>query len=246
MKRILIALALLFLSGNALFASAQVSPANSRLVVSDYGTLLDVLNADGTPRFDKLKLDGFLLTYQVGKGPKKTVWATGETDVRELRFVSRTADENSITVTITTDDNALVITNRFILTRERQELIITRSIKNNSGKRLNLLAPKQFLDPKLLGIERANCTTELTEESVRHASERVTAYDCRGTQCLSFLERPPHNPPCLTIICMQDQTRGLVAADVFGNCKVISLKGHPKPDMRELSFTVGVFQVFAN
>jgi hypothetical protein len=247
MKRILIGLALLFLSGNALFASAQVLPVNpSRLVVSGHGTLINILNADGTPRFGKLTLDGFRLTYQVEKGPKKTIWANGETDVRGVRFVRRTAGADSITVTVRTYDNALVIKNRFILTRDRQELIIIRTIRNNSGQRLHLSAPKQFLDPKLLGIERANCATVISEETVEQASYRVTAYDCAGPQCVSFLERPPHFPPCLTIICMQDQNTALMAADVTGNCKAISLKGHAKRNLRKKSFTVGVFHIFPN
>jgi hypothetical protein len=211
---------------------------------------LEVRNADGTSRSGKLTLDGFRLTYQVGKGPKKTVWANGETDHSNFQIGERTAAGNSIIQTVTTDDNNLEITTRFTLNQERGALIIVRSVKNNSGQRLNLLAAKQFLDPKLLAVDGATCNTTFNEESVRQASQRVTAHTCENNEC-EFATRPPHDPPCTTLNCFnQTQTpwRAFMAADVIGNddCNGFSLKSHPKPNMRLRRFGAGVIGVIDN
>jgi hypothetical protein len=244
MKRNLIALALLVLSGSALFASAPVElrPDDPRLVVSRYGTLLKVLNADGSSRFDDLKLDGFWLKYQVD-GTENTVWANGETDHSGLRPVQFDVVQGSVSVTVKTDDDALEITSRFTLNEQGGRLIISRSLKTSPGRHLNLLETKQYLDPKLISKEWSKCPPARSSAILRQQGrDRVRVKVCEG-QCSDFEARPPTDPPCSTVNCTENLNptyRAFLATEQVGACKRLSLSGRRKPDMTQMQFAVRV------
>lgn len=212
MKRNLIALALVLFFGNVLFASAQDTVPDawlngSTLRVSEYGTLLDVQNANGTSRFGTLNRDGFLVRYSLG-GEMKTVQAIGATAGEGLRAGQVTVEGNSTIVTVKTADDALEITSRFTLHKvdKKESIIIRRSLKNISSGDLKVVATTQYLDPKVIGGRGAQflpAQTSQRREANRlkqEAARRVTTFGCEG--CL-LLERPPHDPPCFTIVCWE-------------------------------------------
>ena len=84
MKRIFVALTLVVFSGSLLLASGQsTSRSQQRLIISQYGTLLDILDENGKSRFGKLKGDGFAITYKV-KDKEVTASARGATEAKGL------------------------------------------------------------------------------------------------------------------------------------------------------------------
>lgn len=224
MKRSLFSLALVLFSGSVLLASAQLSPvqstASTRLVVSEYGTLLDVPNAADRRSVGALTADGFEVSYRF-RGQTKIVWARGTTNGSGLRRGQVNVHGNSTTVTVTTDDNALEISTRFTLNERTRMLIISRGVKNLSSQTLSMVI-KQYLDPKLIG------TTCLTSPRllIQEASRQLRANGRECNNCIQLSERPPVDPPCLTVICMENSSyrnRPLVTTQVIG-CRRLSLR----------------------
>jgi hypothetical protein len=147
MKRILIALTLVLFSGSLLLATGQSrTGSRQRLIISQYGTLLDILDAKGKSRYGKLKSDGFAITYKVN-GKEGQVAARGVTDAEglvpgKINYYGRTA-----TVSVMTEDKMLQITSYFILNEIRNTLTILRRITNKSGMPLQLTSTRHYLDP---------------------------------------------------------------------------------------------------
>lgn len=228
MKRNLIALALVLFSGGLLFASGQslsrTQSSSLRVTISKYGTLSDVLKAGGSTRFGELTLDGFEVSYKF-EGEMKTVWAKGETDVKDLWPGDVKVDGNSASVTVKTVDGAWEITSLFALDEQGRMLTISRSIKNISGQPLSIEAVKQYVDPKLTG---ATCSTTMTLLDQK-ARQKVRANGCENTSC-PLAERPPHDPPCFTVVCMQESAlyRPLMTTEETPDCKKVVLKWQPR------------------
>lgn len=200
MKRILIAVVLMLFSGSLLLTNGQ-SPSqpgssSSRLIISEYGTLLDVLDADGKSRFGSLKHAGFRLSYKLNGKKTKTVWASAAVSVG-LRPGQIKVDKNTASVTVTTDDGALEITSEFTLDDGTNQLIIRRILKNTSVKELGL-QQTEYLDSKLMG---SSGSTSLKT----FALQRVRASGCNDTPTA---ERPP-SAPCLTALCADVHWPGL-------------------------------------
>ena len=192
MKRILIALVLMLLSGNLLLtkgqSSSQPGSSGSRLIISEYGTLLDVLDADGKSRFGSLQHAGFRLSYKLNGKKTKTVWASGA-DSAGLRPGKIRVDKNTTSVTVTINDGALEITSEFTLDEGTNQLIIRRTLKNTSVKELGV-QQTEYLDSKLMGSPGS---TPLRT----YALQRIKASGCNDTPTA---ERPP-SAPCLTGLC---------------------------------------------
>lgn len=234
MKRNLIALALVLFFGNVLFASAQVVPVQGlptgslTLVVSEYGTLLDVRNADGTSRFGRLNRDGFRVKYKLG-GEMKTVRAIGADHVVGVQPGLVSVDGNSVSVTVTTDDYALQITNRFNFYKAdgkfTDSLIIRRTLKKISNRDLKAVTTTQYVDPKVMRTWLSINPTSHQREARRlkkESARRLTAFACDGCQ---LLERPPHDPPCLTIFCSENSASRPLLATRWSE---ISLRWKPR------------------
>jgi hypothetical protein len=199
MKRILITVVLMLFSGGLLLTNGQ-SPSqpgssSSRLIISEYGTLLDVLDADGKSRFGALKHAGFRSSYKLSGNKTKIVSAIGA-DSAGLRPGQIHVDGNSTSVTVTTDDGALEITSEFTIDDQTNQLIIRRTIKNTSNKKLDL-QQTEYLDSKLMG-------TSGSTSLKRRASRRVKGSGCNDEHG----ERPP-SAPCLILVCKEVHWPGL-------------------------------------
>jgi hypothetical protein len=136
MKSKLIALALVLFFGNVLVASAQMASrrqvTGSRLIISRYGTLLDVVDAKGKSRFGKLKRDGFRVSYKTKTEAAKTLYAIGATSAKGLVPGEVRYHAGSARVTVMSEDKKLAIMSYFALDEKATTLFIRRTIRNIS------------------------------------------------------------------------------------------------------------------
>ena len=204
MKRILIAVALMLFSCSLLLTKGQSpsQPGSSslKLVINEYGTFLNVLNADGTSRFGAFEHGGFRLKYKLkGEKPKTVRAGVGAADSARLRPGQINSNGNSASVTVTTDDGNLEIRNEFTFNELTNQLIIRRTLKNKntSSSQLSLVSIEQYLDRKRIGIGSGFSLSQVRNM----AAERVRATGCIDNTQSQYLERPPHDPPCLTLNC---------------------------------------------
>lgn len=204
MKTKFIAMVLTLLSASGTLTIGKPLPAKQShprlqsFAISQYGTLLQVFNSKGESRFGMLDLDGYSVSYKFrGQDKTRTVSALGETAVIGLQPGRVTVDGQSASVTVTTDDYALEITNSFTLNLERDRLTIRRSVKNMSGKSLTLMRTEQYLEPKLLGVQSTLGSEPIKEAVLR---QRTIANGCTDQAA----DSPPHNPPCYTVVCSQN------------------------------------------
>jgi hypothetical protein len=204
MKRNLFSLALLLFSGSVLLASAQTlprkpQPTGPSLIISEYGTLVDVFDADGKSLFGKLERDAFRVSYRTN-GKTSSVFAVGAANVKRLQQGLQPGevklDGLSASVTITTTDKALQITSHFSVDAVAKELIIRRSFRNISGRHLRLLSTKQSVDPRLIfGGTSATDRRKLAQLAYGVIKAGRTKDDCRAGDC------PDPPPPCFVIWC---------------------------------------------
>ena len=202
MKRILIAVALMVFSCSLLLTNgrspSQPGSSSLKLVINEYGTFLNVLNADGTSRFGAFEHGGFRLRYKLkGEKPETVQAGVGAADSAGLQPGSINGNGNSASVTVTTVDGKLVIKNEFTFNELTNQLIIRRTLKNNSNSPLSLEFMEQYLDRERIGIE-----TGLSFTKVRNmARQRVRATGCIDNNQSQFIESPPHDPPCFNVVC---------------------------------------------
>jgi hypothetical protein len=103
-----------------------------RLIISNYGTLLDVVDAKGKSRFGKLERDGFRVSYKTKNESAKAVYAIGSTSAKglvpgEVRYHGRSAR-----VTVMSEDKKLTMMSYFTLDENARTLFIRRTIRNTS------------------------------------------------------------------------------------------------------------------
>lgn len=208
-KLIAIVLTLLCVSGTLTtgrpLSVKQPHPGPQSFSISKYGTLLEVFDANGGSRFGNLNLDGYSVSYKTD-GEEKTVSATGETEGRGLLPGDVIYYGQSASVTVTTDDGALEISNRFILDKITKKLVISRSIRNNSDQSSSLINTEHHLDPRLMGFRSSFVPERLNSDRKQfreEAKRRVTVKGCRDLDSQT-VARPPHDPPCNTPICFLD------------------------------------------
>src|ERR1044072_3487958 len=169
MKRLLFALALVLFSGSVLAASAQTlshkpQRTGPSLIISKYGTLLDVIGANGKSRFGKLERDGFRLTYGTKSQKAKVVSAVGSTQVvgllpGEVKFAG-----SSARVTIMTEDKKLSVTSYFMLDEAANTLFIRRTIRNISCEPVQLGATRYSIERSLFTPPGGRSFESLTQD----------------------------------------------------------------------------------
>lgn len=197
MKRILTAVALVLFSGGLLLANGQSS--GSAPSISSFGTLLGLPSAANRSSLDALEHDGFSFSYKL-LGIQKTVWARGA-DSGGLRTGQVNVDGNSASVIVTTEDGAWEITNSFTLD-DQGELIIRRTLKNTSIKKLSL-EMTEYLDSRLLGtsVSTQLRTRALLRVKTRGCNEQqVERPGPAQVQGTPAAERPAHDF-CTTPVC---------------------------------------------
>ena len=201
MKRKLAALvvALLFLSGlvmaNGPLSRKQARPSGQSFAISEYGTLLEVFDANGKSRFGKLGGDGFQLSYQA-HGKAASVSAVGAKDSKGLQAGQVKADGQSATVTVTTGDKALEISNYFILDEKAKMLIIGRKFRNISAGTVSLLMMREYVDAKLVvGGQPQSTQPNLVQLALGRIKAGNRVADCQPGDC------PPGPPLCIQVVC---------------------------------------------
>src|SRR5215203_482538 len=124
----------LFLGAGLLISGASLSHAQpASLSVSKYGTLLDIVDANGKNVFGKPAFDGFEINYEF-KGKPTSAYVSADQAAVGLVPGAVKTDKQSATVTARTSDGALEITTYFTLDEEMKKLIIQRTFKNISAE----------------------------------------------------------------------------------------------------------------
>jgi hypothetical protein len=200
MKSKLIALALVLLSGSGLLATDRSSPGkrtqppSSSLVISGYGTLLDIIDADGRSLFGTLKLDGFRVSYKT-QGKIKSASAIGA-KVQGLQPGQVKLEGASTSITVKTNDGKLAITSYFSFDDGAKTLTIRRSFRNISDGTLSSLVTRQYVDGKLIVSEQPGSALLILAHL---AQEKITTGgdpdDCQIKECL------PDQPMCFGSNC---------------------------------------------
>lgn len=139
-KQAALVVVLLFLGGLGMafgsLSRERAQPPGQSFAISEYGTLLDVFDANGKSRFGKIVGDGFDVSYKIRR---KTAAASAlGTTTSGLQRGSVESDGQSATSIVVTRDNALEITSYFILDENAKELIIARQFRNLSRKPMTL------------------------------------------------------------------------------------------------------------
>ena len=246
-KLIALALALISVIGSLAVTTsstgARTIPLDQSFDISQNGTLVKIFREDGNSRFGDLNLNGFELRYKLN-GSVKTIRANGESDRTGILPGHPNLDGRSANITVKTDDEALEITNHFILDRQAKKLTIHFSVRNAPGKTARILSATQYLDPRLIGAMAVGSATPLRRQA--RAGIRATTYASS-----QFLVRPPVDPPCLNVVCLANHpAQPMLAAIPSAGASVqnrISLHwnrstliGPQSNAVRQVNFTVWV------
>lgn len=207
MKHKLIApFAALFFCTGLIIASGSVSHgqtyrAHQSFAVSEYGTLLEVFDANGKSRFGKLANNGFELSYE-SKCKTASVSVVGKGKVVGLLPGRVKLDGHYATVTATTSDYALEITTYFALEAKTGRLIIRRKFRNLLSVPLTLKTLREFVDPSLVITgENENIGSQVYGQKIQSIDKLAKLFrskvkgalpigDCQTGECVD----PP--PPC--------------------------------------------------
>jgi len=168
-------------------------PAPS-LTVSKYGTLLEILDANGKSRFGKLTGEGFQLSYEF-KGKTISVGAVGDAEAVGLTAGDvKTTEGKSTIVTTTTSDHALEITTYFFVNKQTNRLSIQRQLKNISKEPVVVKTLLEYVDPALV-IGTGQKLKNIDEKSVAVLREKLgLAIVPLGADCQP--DCPPDPPAC--------------------------------------------------
>lgn len=201
-KQAALVLGLLFLSGLGMVCGSlscgRVQPQGQSFVISEYGTLLEVFDANGKSRFGKLAADGFQISYQA-HGNNASVSAIGAKGAQGLVGGQPHYDRQSATVTVTTVDKALEITSNFVLNEEAKTLTIVRRLRNISADTINLQIMSEYVDQKLVAegqpLVKQPSMVQLALGRIR--AGQGPDIDCTTRFCVPPPPPPPcENPPC--------------------------------------------------
>lgn len=181
----------LFFSVGLLICGASLShaqPAES-LTVSKFGTLLDIVDANGKSRFGKPTADGFEISYQF-KGKTISVFASGDQSVRGLIAGDLKTDKQSATATTRTSDGAMEITTYFSLDEKTKKLIIQRAFRNISAEPVVVQSIVEYVAPALVISAEQKETGDKPALLARNRLTRLNPNDCQAADC------PKTPPPC--------------------------------------------------
>lgn len=230
MKSKLIALALVLISviGSLAVttssAGTRTIPLDESFGISEYGTLIHIFDGEGNSRFGPLNLNGFLLSYRFN-GRVETVSANGESDRTGITSGQRNLYGRSANITVETHDHALEITNYFSLDEQTKKLTIRLSVRNKSDNNqpLSLLTATLYVDPGLIGARAVDRAPLLIQAPLQ--------FKAKSYENSQLMARPPTRPPCLTVICTQNEpSRPLLAIPPASDSAQnrISLQWHKK------------------
>lgn len=193
-----------FIGIGLVVAGGSLSRAQSQLqvqgfVISKYGTLLEVHDANGQRLLGKLASNGFEFSYR-STGKTISVSAVGE-KITGLLPGEVKADKRSATVTATTKDRALEITTSFTLDEKIGKLITRRKIRNVSPTAVVLLTMSEYIEPALVIDSQHGGNQPLTDllkdkleaKFILGIDEDCWAADCPKT-------RPPCPLPCPMLV----------------------------------------------
>lgn len=169
----------------------QTPRRGKSLNVSKYGTLLEILDANGKSRFGKLGGEGFQLSYDY-KGKTTSVTAVGDAEVEGLAPGEVKPGRQSTTVVTRTNDQALEITTYFFVNEKTNKLMIQRKFKNISKDPVVVKTMLEYVDPALVaGVPRNLKGTE--KEIAAVLMDKLKAVLVTG-DCIP--ECPDEPPPC--------------------------------------------------
>lgn len=161
MKSKLIALSLVLFAAVGSIARDGSSPCShiqspaARLVISEYGTLREILDVKGRSLFGKLEQDGFKVVYSTD-GKPRSVSAVGSGPAKGLLPGKVNVEGKFASVTVTTEDKLLAIKTIFRLDGAGKKLTIQRIIKNTSRQKLSIMETKQYLPRVLIGAKKSS------------------------------------------------------------------------------------------
>jgi hypothetical protein len=166
-------------------------PAPS-LSVSKYGTLLEIVDANGKSRFGKLNGEGFQLSYEF-QGKTLSASAIGDAEAVGLVAGDVKTDGPSTTVISETSDHVLEITTYFSVNKKNNKLIIQRKVRNISKEPVVVKAMSEYVDPAfVIGVQ--NDFRETGEKAIAVLRGKLDVAmiigDCLPGEC------PEDPPPC--------------------------------------------------
>lgn len=179
------------ITGVGSVSRAQPLPAPS-LSMSKYGTLLEILDANGKSRFGKLTGEGFQLSYEF-RGKTHSASAIGDAEAVGLVAGNVKSDGPSTTVISETSDHVLEITTYFFVNKKSNKLIIQRKLRNISNEPVVVKAMSEYVDTAFVTGGQTNFKE--TEEKLRAVlRDKLTVAmiigDCQPGEC------PDEPPPC--------------------------------------------------